>query len=397
MTDKKPNKEQQVSPELIRQYLAGELDDKAMHALERQALDDPFLADALEGFEAVAPDQQHNIDDLHARLNQRVQPARGKVRALYYRFAAAAAILLVMVVGGYYLVNTTVKPPEVAMKHEPDTTVIPSGDINATKQQPATHEDSMPAGNAKPALMLAQRTLPAKKEKKPVVISQEENAPVVNTWSGNMNADTKISATDSMLEKSHKELNDVVVMGYGVKRKSLESSVPSIQAQPLAIDKSASQQKDSMQVTPMLAGRAPGIMANKNRVDTINVVLQPDNRALSEVVVMGYSKEGEESETPAPEGPRPYGGYSGFKKYIAENNRVSDTALIGATVRIAFKVDKDGDLSDFRVIKGKNIAAGEAAIKIIKNGPSWKGADDGKTRTVKVSITFRPIKIIDRK
>ena len=35
----------------IRKYLNGELDAAAMHELERRALDDPFLADAIEGFE----------------------------------------------------------------------------------------------------------------------------------------------------------------------------------------------------------------------------------------------------------------------------------------------------------------------------------------------------------
>ena len=33
----------------IKKYLAGQLDARAMHQLERRALDDPFLADALEG------------------------------------------------------------------------------------------------------------------------------------------------------------------------------------------------------------------------------------------------------------------------------------------------------------------------------------------------------------
>ena len=35
----------------IRKYLNGELNTRAMHELERRALDDPFLADSLEGFE----------------------------------------------------------------------------------------------------------------------------------------------------------------------------------------------------------------------------------------------------------------------------------------------------------------------------------------------------------
>ncbi len=45
-----PKKHIEPTADLIRRYLAGELDDKTMHALERQALEDPFLADALEGY-----------------------------------------------------------------------------------------------------------------------------------------------------------------------------------------------------------------------------------------------------------------------------------------------------------------------------------------------------------
>lgn len=85
-----------VSEELIRQYLAGELDDKAMHALERQALDDPFLADALEGYAAHGPDQSAHLADLQNRLEQRVNRDKGKVRIMYYRWASAAAILLIL-------------------------------------------------------------------------------------------------------------------------------------------------------------------------------------------------------------------------------------------------------------------------------------------------------------
>jgi len=85
-----------VSEELIHQYLSGELDDKAMHALERQALDDPFLADALEGYAAHGPDQSAQLADLENRLEQRVNRDKGKVRIMYYRWASAAAILLIL-------------------------------------------------------------------------------------------------------------------------------------------------------------------------------------------------------------------------------------------------------------------------------------------------------------
>ncbi|HEY1163708.1 MAG TPA: GDSL-type esterase/lipase family protein, partial [Chitinophaga sp.] len=97
MPDKHSNNKPEVSEELIRQYLAGELDDKAMHALERQALDDPFLAEALEGYAGHEPDQSAQLADLQQRLEQRVAQAdKGKLRLLYYRWASAAAILVLL-------------------------------------------------------------------------------------------------------------------------------------------------------------------------------------------------------------------------------------------------------------------------------------------------------------
>ncbi len=35
--------------DVLEDYLDGKLDAKAMHFVERQALDDPFVAEALEG------------------------------------------------------------------------------------------------------------------------------------------------------------------------------------------------------------------------------------------------------------------------------------------------------------------------------------------------------------
>ena len=57
----------------IRKYLNGELNARAMHELERRALDDPFLADALEGFEHAPPDQEGNLAELTDRLRQRTE------------------------------------------------------------------------------------------------------------------------------------------------------------------------------------------------------------------------------------------------------------------------------------------------------------------------------------
>lgn len=75
-----------VTAEYIRRYLAGELDDAAMHALEKQSLSDPFLAEALEGYADHEPDQSTQLADLEARLLERLTAEEEQV------FIAASSV-----------------------------------------------------------------------------------------------------------------------------------------------------------------------------------------------------------------------------------------------------------------------------------------------------------------
>ena len=61
----------------IEKYHKGLLSAKERHDLEKAALDDPFLADALEGYAVEAVDHRADIIDLKKRLNEKVE--EGKV------------------------------------------------------------------------------------------------------------------------------------------------------------------------------------------------------------------------------------------------------------------------------------------------------------------------------
>lgn len=103
MSAKKPNISQ------IDKYLKGELDARAMHQLERQAQDDPFLMDALEGYENSGKNQQPNLADLKEQLAKRTAPAKQRSLILWRVFPIAATLLL-MLGAGYWLL----KSPEPA-------------------------------------------------------------------------------------------------------------------------------------------------------------------------------------------------------------------------------------------------------------------------------------------
>lgn len=152
MPDKHSNNKPLVSEELIRQYLAGELDDKAMHALERQALDDPFLAEALEGYAAHEPDQSAHLAELHQRLEQRVgQADKGRLRLLYYRWASAAAILVILGLSFLWInkQQSAERQKEIAKTEEtrPAPHTYSDKAPDSAKHAPVTPDTAPPAGS----------------------------------------------------------------------------------------------------------------------------------------------------------------------------------------------------------------------------------------------------------
>src|SRR5580692_3891819 len=85
----------------IEKYRKGELSAGEMHDLEQAALDDPFLADAIEGL-IQHPISQQDLTDLQERLNKKVsEDTRRKAMLLIRRRIAVAAALILLVGIGF--------------------------------------------------------------------------------------------------------------------------------------------------------------------------------------------------------------------------------------------------------------------------------------------------------
>ncbi|WP_207429343.1 hypothetical protein [Pedobacter sp. SYSU D00535] len=84
---------------IIQQYLEGKLSEKEMHELERQALDDPFLADALEGY-SVSTSAAKHLSLLQRQLEERVAQQEENKNQFFFSWqrvsiAAAATLLFI--------------------------------------------------------------------------------------------------------------------------------------------------------------------------------------------------------------------------------------------------------------------------------------------------------------
>ena len=85
----------------IQKYWNGKLSAAEMHAMEKAAMDDPFLADALEGYKNVNV-ADAGLDTLNDRLDKRVGafvPGLNLKRKRFTWLRVAAAIIIIVGAG----------------------------------------------------------------------------------------------------------------------------------------------------------------------------------------------------------------------------------------------------------------------------------------------------------
>jgi TonB family protein len=109
----------------IEKYLRGELTPAEMHALEKRALNDPFLADALEGASQLSQHElRADLQSLHKALNERVDEK--KVISLWGWTARIAAGLILIAISTFVIINLTGNSDEqqlaITQEEKADTT-----------------------------------------------------------------------------------------------------------------------------------------------------------------------------------------------------------------------------------------------------------------------------------
>ena len=103
------NHKRNFNAEDIRRYLDGSMPAQDRHALEKTALDDPFLQDALEGMQLQKEKENSfsanaDMEELQQRLKERIQKKDGRLFILPRWFRVAAAVILLA--GAAWILNT---------------------------------------------------------------------------------------------------------------------------------------------------------------------------------------------------------------------------------------------------------------------------------------------------
>jgi outer membrane biosynthesis protein TonB len=297
-----------------------------MHQLEMQAQEDPFLMEALEGYENNGKEQQGNLNSLKSNLTTRVREK--KVRRIIFRqvLPIAASLLIALTAGLIFF------SPDKPI-HEPEKAVT----INIlTKPTPQKAEEPKPqlADVVKETPATTNRIKAAKKVTSRTPSSYPDN--------------TLIAMTDAKPAVSKTDTNIVTINtqhGLAITEVSAQKEIESI--------------KDS--IKPTLRTSAP-------------VIAKLDNQTESRQ-------------------PQPLNGWKSYREYIKQKAVMPDGET--GKIKLAFVVYANGNIDDFKIIRGQSEAMNQKAIEIIKNGPEWRGDADDKPKQVRLKIKFHKAVISD--
>lgn len=400
-----------IDIELIAKYYNGELDSKAMQELEERALEDPFLADAMDGFSEFSI-QKNDFIDIDERLKDRLRKQHTKrIGSFGFRnWAIAASVVILIGFISIYL-NLPEENKTIPVDQLPQISDMQSFDKKTPEEQQNKDSiiDKQIIIDESPVVVnLSHKTSDANKEsissdeiilqpfisndykpdstKKEVLIAANSNKTIDGFADNSLNVAAARSSSQPMLSKMSTNQSSLVkgkVIDSEDKSPLVGVKVFDINTGLYAITDTSGEFKILVEPNAKLSLSYLGYTKKELEVldrDSLNISLNPDNNSLAEVAVVGYGSVKKHNAGPKD-------GWASFRKYLGENNEL-ESGEAGAVV-VEFVINSNGGLSDFKIVKSLSKLADARAIYLIRNYSEWRGASDGTANKAKVTLRFK--------
>lgn len=443
------NDNNHFSAEYIRKYLEGKLPADEMHALEKAALDDPFLADAIEGMSMAFENEGEfkvlsELEILKQEWAGHQTPATAKVvsikKTTWWKPVAAAAVIIVAGLASYQLWFSSSKETELATVQKNEVPAKSKSDAavaDSLRTQPDENTSAKPEASSSRSILskeivsnkdnVAKKRLPATvspspKKTDPVIIPMEKSSPddsrVLNAKreeiAGDSLADLGLASVVEKNKSAEPKLVDNVA-GLSDKPLDIKRGTPNISNlfngqvidennRPVAnaivqlqnsknayfTDKNGQFIIPSTDSVLDVAINSIGYNSQnfklKNSINSNQLVLQSSQKDLGEVVVVGYGTQkkkdlptnkaskdspGNRRQKVIVQDAQPVSGWMEFEKYI-ENNKRTDSSQKNGNVVISFIINRNNELSDFKIETSLSPKQDQEALRLIKEGPAWK-------------------------
>lgn len=89
----------------LQDYIKGNRKGAEAHRIEKDSMRDPFMYDAIDGFDSIEDDHIERINSIHKRLNLKTQTTEKQKKYHYHLWqisAASVAAVLIFAAGGYF-------------------------------------------------------------------------------------------------------------------------------------------------------------------------------------------------------------------------------------------------------------------------------------------------------
>lgn len=378
----------------IEKYRRGELSPKEMHELEKRALSDPFLADALEGVESI------NVDELSTDLDQLNHSIhRDRSKQVYFtplRIAAGVILLMGVSLFLFWPSNKEDQLAEVTEKIKPDT--VQKTETPKQEQQPLTiveepkNEPVTKTGKSKPTPV--ETTTPVEITPPVAGITKiDSSAADQNVARASTKADTTLIAKTSKVSGTVTVAEDGLPLpGVNIKVKGTQLGTTTDINGHYSLNV-----PDTTSLIFSFVGMQTSEISTKNKA-TINVKMDEDVSQLSEVVITRSAIARPVTDEPVVILAEPVGGIKAYDKYMEDNLHYPQQALdnnVKGRVVVEFNVGADGALNNFVVMRSLGYGCDDEVIRLVKEGPTWRPTtEDNKPvdSFVRVRMKFDPAK-----
>jgi TonB family protein len=368
----------------IEKYLKGELSPKEMHELEKKALSDPFLADALEG--GLSIDQHDFSKDVEA-LNEKIYPGKN---VIFTPLRIAAGVIILIGVSVFLLLPSR-KAEEVVVKkvETPDSVKAPApkeqtGQLTLSTEKPPVRKKSLKRETAKEEAASVVTSL-LEHDTTTIIKVDPPSAVAKNTH--------VISGTVTTKE-DNLPLAGVTVLIKGTTRGTTTDLNGNYSVEVA----------DTASLLFSFVGMQTNEVAANNKTN-VDIKMSEDVSQLSEVVIARTALPGDDDENDGPvvRLAQPVGGIHAYNQYLESSRQYPQQALdndVKGRVIVGFDIGIDGQLANFKVIRSLGYGCDEEVLRLVKEGAAWHPTtEDNKPveSTVHVKMKFDAVKYKKRK
>ena len=400
-------------------YIRGLRKGKEAHRLEKESMQDPFLADAMDGYNQVEGNHEQRIE----KLRMQVSAHSAKKKSTYaITWSIAACLIIGFGISSYFLFLKKSMTDEVFIAEESVSTKLAEPAAPPTPAIPAT-----PTVPATPQKEIALATTKVKTDSTPIseitarqadkkdmiaeiqTTSQPQGAPVaavpmMEEVSEETAALQEVVATiDTFESESDKKMKLAKVATILPQNNMIKGRVTNEKGEPLIGasvtykgtnigtitnmngEFSLVKKDDKKRLTAEYIGYDPvEIQVDTSR--TMLIAMNENKQALNEVVVVGYgAKKNKKSTTLGSDAKvkeqtekeitlQPVIGKRSYQKYLKEHLvRPTDEkcAQVKGKVVLTFLINKEGRPFYIKVKESLCESADKEAIRLIQEGPDW--------------------------